>query len=125
VNLFFIQNKTDKFGKYFGREDGREVRSTWKRSSLVISVMGPGLSSALGIVDFDRVTRALIISSSFSIWASALVSSFVAVMIALRFNWDTVSCKSQLLYCPYVGWWLVVVGCLKLKQKSVVVKAFL
>jgi len=92
-----MQNKTDKFGKYFGREDGREVRFTWKRSSLVISVMGPGLSSALGIVDFDRVTRALISSSSVSIWASALLFSFVTAMIALRVKWAAVckACKSQ------------------------------
>ena len=97
MKLFFMQNKTDKFGKYFGRLDGRDVRFTWKRSSFVTSVMGPGLLRALGIVNFDRVTRALISSSSVSIWASALVSSFVTAMIAVRVKWADVckACKSQ------------------------------
>jgi len=86
VKLFFMQNRMDRFGKYAGREDGREERFTWKRSSLVISCMGFGHSRALGIVDFESAIRALIISSSLSRLVSllfpALSSSFLIVMIA-------------------------------------------
>jgi len=84
VKLFFMQNRMDRFGRYVGREDGRDERFTWKRSRLVIAAMGLEHSSVLGIVDFERAIRALIISSSSSSWASfsALSSSVVIDMIA-------------------------------------------
>lgn len=38
VNLFFIQNNTERLGKYVGKFDGREEIFVLKRSSFVISV---------------------------------------------------------------------------------------